>query len=218
MLKLYERLPDSITVDGRRYKADFDFRNVLKLLEIMQRDDILPDARDYLCVRCCVRNAPKNASKLYTAICTLLFPETPQDGVKRLTSYEQDAALIRAAFRQVYHIDLFRDKLHWFEFTELMQYLPEGCRYEETIGIRARPMPAPTKYNQKEREWLLKAKQSVALHLTDREQEKKYDKDVSNVFGGLMSMIRRAAEAPAAKPEQPEPELEQKEVNDTDGQ
>lgn len=191
MLKLFERLPDSITVDGKRYKCNFDFRNVLKMLDIMQREDILPDARDYLCARC-VCNAPKNASRVYAELCDVLFPKAPETGGKRLTSYEQDAALIRVAFRQVYGIDLFRDNLHWFEFVELLQYLPDGCRYEETIGIRARPMPAATKYNAKEREWLLKAKQSVALHLSDKEQERKYESDVSSVFAGFMGMIRKA--------------------------
>jgi len=195
MLKLFERLPDSITVDGKRYKCNFDFRNVLKMLEIMQRDDILPDARDYLCARCCVKNAPKNAAKVYSVLCSTLFPNAPETGGKRLTSYEQDAGLIRTAFRQVYGIDLFRDSLHWFEFVELLQYLPDGCRYEETIGIRARPMPAATKYNQKEREWLMKAKQSVALHLNEKEQERKYETDVSNVFAGLMGMIQKAQAA-----------------------
>ena len=188
VLKLFERLPDSITVDGKRYKCNFDFRNVLKMIEIMQRDDILPGAREYLCANC-VCNAPKNASRVYAELCSVLFPPTPKTDEKRITSYEQDAALIRAAFRQVYGIDLWRDNLHWFEFRELMQNLPEGNRYEETLSIRARPMPAPTKYNQKEREWLMQAKQTVALHLTDAEQAKKYEKDVSRVFSGIIGMI-----------------------------
>ena len=190
MLKLYERLPNSVTVDGKKYRCNFDFRNVLRFLDIMQRDDIYPDARDYLCCKCVCR-PPKKAGKLYAALVDLLFPKADGSGGKRLTSYEQDAALIRVAFRQVYGIDLFRDRLHWMEFTELMANLPEGNRYEETVGIRARPMPAPTKYNAKEREWLMKAKQSVALHLNEREQEKKYDADVGNVFAGLMSMMAK---------------------------
>lgn len=193
MIRLFERLPDSVTADGRKYKCDFDFRNVLKMLEIMQREDIAPDARDYLCARCLCR-PPKNAGNVYRALCDVLFEKTPETGGKRLTSYEQDAGMIRAAFRQVYHIDLFRERLHWLEFVELLCNLPEGNRYSETIGIRARPLPTPNKYNQKEREWLMKAKQSVALHLNEKEQEKKYDADVSRVFNGLLSMIPKEVE------------------------
>jgi hypothetical protein len=155
----------------------------------MQRNDIYPDARDYLCVRCVCRKRVKNAREVYRAICDLLFEKAPESGGKKLTSFEQDAGLIRAAFRQVYHIDLVRDRLSWFEFTELLHNLPEGNKYSDVLGIRARPMPAPTKYNQKEREWLLDAKQRFALHLTDAEQARKYDADVSKIFAGLMSMI-----------------------------
>ena len=209
MLKLFDRLPNSVTVDGKKYRCDFDFRNVLRMLDIMTREDIYPDARDYLCAKCVIshRIPPKSASSVYNALCTMLFPKPAETGGKRLTSYEQDAELIRVAFRQVYHINLFTDRLHWFEFTELLHHLPEGNRYEEVIGIRARPMPPATKYNQKEREWLMKAKQSVALHLNEREQEYKYDQDVTNVFRGFMSMIKKAEQAE-----------QQKEVNNSNGE
>ena len=195
-MKLFERLPEFVQVGKRKYKCDFDFRNVLKMLEIMQREDLVPTIRDYHCARCVIRRRIpiKTVSEVYKALCDLLFEKRPETGEKRLTSFEQDAPLIRAAFRQVYGIDLYRDKLTWFEFTELLQGLPEGNRYEEIIGIRARPMPAPNKYNAKEREWLMKAKQSVAIHLTEAEAAKKYDADVSKIFSGLISMIPKDGE------------------------
>ena len=189
--KLHDRLPEGVTVDGRFYKCNFSFRNVLKMLDIMQRDDLDFAARDYLCVKCVLSHSkpPKNASAVYNELCNLLFEKHPETGAKRITSYEQDAPLIRAAFRQVYGIDLFRDELTWFEFTELLHGLPEGNRYEDVIGIRARPLPAPTKYNQKEREWLIHAKQEFAIHLTEQEQAKKYDEDVGKIFAGLIGML-----------------------------
>ena len=192
-MKLFERLPEGITVGKRYFRCDFDFRNVLKMLEIMQREDLTPKARDYHCARCVIRHrmALKTASEAYKVLCDLLFEKRPETGEKRLTSFEQDAPLIRAAFKQVYGIDLFRDKLTWFEFTEYLHGLPDGNRYEEIIGIRARPIPAPTKYNQKEREWLMKAKQSVAIHLTEQEQARKYDEDVGKIFTGLLSMMQK---------------------------
>ena len=52
-------------------------------------------------------------------------------------------------------------------------------------------MPAPTKYNGKEREALMKAKAAVALHMTDEEQEKFYDNAVGRLFKGLMTMAER---------------------------
>ena len=189
-LRLYEHLPDSVTVNGKKYKCDFDFRNVLKMLDVMQRDDIYPTARDYLCVRCIVRSRRiTDATAVYSALGDLLFQKTPDTDGKRVTSFEQDSGMIRAAFRQVYGIDLYRDKLTWFEFTDYLHNLPEGNRYADVLGIRSRPLPAPTKYNAKEREWLMQAKQRFALHLTEAEAARKYDADVSKIFHGLMAMI-----------------------------
>lgn len=192
--KLYDRLPDGIDVDGRHIKCDFDFRNVLKMLDVMQRTDIIPEARDFLCVKCIIshRIRHKTVRKVYDELCSILFEKPPESGaenVKKLTSFEQDAPLIRAAFRQVYNIDLFRDKLTWFEFIELLHGLPDGNRYEDVIGIRAKPLPAPNKYNAKERQALMEAKAKVAIHLTEQEQAKKYDSDVGRVFAGIMSLI-----------------------------
>ena len=188
-MKLSDRLPEGVTVDGRFYALDFDFRNVLHMMDTLGNDDLIPDARDFLALKCLTKH-PKNVAKVLAEVKRLLFTGTPGSG-ERLTSFEQDAGLIRSAFRQVYGIDLFRDRITWFEFTELLQNLPEGNRYEEVLGIRARPLPSPTKYNTKEREWLLKAKQQHALHLSEAEAAKKYDADVGRVFAGISAMLQK---------------------------
>ena len=187
--KLFDRLPEGVTVGGRFYKCDFDFRNVLKMLDVMQRNDLEFSARDYHCVKCVFSGhlPASRVAEVYSAVCDLLFEKTPENGEIKLMSFEQDAPLIRAAFRQTYHIDLFRDKLTWFEFTELLHGLPDGNRFTDVVSIRARPLPAPTKWNAKEREALLKSKRAVALHLDEREQAQKYEKDVSRIFGGLLA-------------------------------
>lgn len=189
-MKLTDKLPDGVTVCGRFYRLDFDFRNVLRMMDIMGNNDLLPEARDFLALKCIMKR-PKHVPDVLAAARAVLFDKKPGGG-ERLTSFEQDAPMIRTAFRQEYGIDLFRDSLHWLEFTELMQNLPEGNRYEEVLGIRARPMPAPTKYNAKEREWLMKAKQQCALHLSEQEAARKYDEDVGRVFNGLLGAIMGA--------------------------
>ena len=187
-MKLFERLPEGVTVDGKFYRLDFDFRNVLRMLDVLGTDNLMPDARAFLALKCLTKH-PKNVEKVLDAARNLLFGEPKPDTGERVTSFEQDAGLIRAAFRQVYGINLYKDKLHWLEFIELLQNAPEGNRYEEVLSIRTREIPAPNKYNAKEREWLINAKQAVAVHLTEQEQQKKYDRDVGKVFAGLMSMI-----------------------------
>ena len=192
-MKLQDSLPQGVTVNRKFYKLDFDFRNVLRMMDILQTDDLMPDAREYLALKCLTKH-PRNVKAVMQAVRVLLFEQKPNRDEKRVTSFEQDAGLIRAAFRQEYGIDLWHDKLHWFEFSELMQNLPEGNRYSEVIGIRVRPMPAPTKWNAEERKWLAEAKAKVALKISDTEQAAQYEKDVLNLFAGFMSLIKKGSD------------------------
>lgn len=182
-MKLYERLPDTVTVGRKKIKVDLDYRNVLRMLDILQRDDLIPEARDFLAAKCVCKRPAKG---MITELRKLLFAEPPKGDGKRVTSFEQDAGLIRAAFRQVYGINLWKDKLHWFEFIELMQGIPEGNRYSDVVGIRMREMPEPTKWNAKERAWLARAKAAVALNRTEKEIEEDYQRGVKAVFDALL--------------------------------
>jgi hypothetical protein len=192
-MKLQDTLPNGVTVDGRFYKLDFDFRNVLRMMDELDRDDVMPEARAYNALKC-LTNRPKNVQKVLEAVKGLLFQEKPKKDAQKVTDFVQDAGMIRAAFRQAYGIDLYRDRLHWIEFSELLNAIPEGSRYAEVVGIRVRPMPAPTRWNAQEREWLLKAKADVAIHLSEKEQAKKYQEDVAKVFSGLMGIIAKGSE------------------------
>ena len=156
----------------------------------MARDDLLPDARDYLALKCVMKH-PRNVTKTLEAVKQLLFPATKKSAdKKKVTDFAQDADLIRAAFMQVYRIDLYTEKLHWFKFSALLAGLPEGNRYNDVLGIRARPMPAPTKYNTEERRWLAKAKAELALKMTDAEREQSYKQGLHDMAASLLSMAQ----------------------------
>ena len=192
-MKLQDKLPKGISVGGRFYRCDFDFRNVLKMMDVMARDDLIDDARDYLALKCIMRRVDKKrVPELLSAARKLLFPETKkQPEQARITDFVQDADLIRAAFWQEYGVNLYRDKLHWHEFSLLIAGLPEGNRYSEVIGIRARPMPAPTKWNAEERKWLAKAKAELALKMTDKERERSFEDSLRNVALSLLSLAEQ---------------------------
>lgn len=187
-MRLQDRLPDGVTVRGRFFKCDFDFRNVLRMLETLARDDLMPEARTYRALRCIVRR-PRFEQETLQAVREVLFPAHKQMPAQaKITDLEQDADLIRAAFRQVYGIDLWTERLHWLEFSALLAGLPEGNRYNDVLGIRARPLPAPTKYNQEERRWLIQAKADLALHKTEKEQRESYEASVRGLAESLLTL------------------------------
>lgn len=193
-MKLQDRLPRGVTVRGRLIKLDLDFRNVLRMIDTLARDDLTPEARDYLALRHLTRR-PRWPQETLAALRPILFPQTkraPSTG--KITDFEQDADLIRAAFRQVYGIDLYRDRLHWLEFSSLLAGLPEGNRYSEVLGIRARPMPAPTKYNAEERKWLAKAKADLALRINDKEREHTLEQGLRGLAESLLALAAKGSE------------------------
>ena len=193
-MKLQDRLPRGVTVRGRFLKLDLDFRNVLNLMDTLARDDLLPEARDYLALRHLTRR-PRWPQETLAALRPALFPQTKRTASKgKITDFEQDADLIRAAFRQVYGIDLYRDKLHWLEFSALLAGLPEGNRYNEVLGIRARPMPAPTKYNAEERKWLAQAKADLALRVSDKERANTLEQGLRGLAESLLALAAKGSE------------------------
>lgn len=193
-MKLQDKLPRGVTVGGRFYKLDLDFRNVLNMIDIQARDDLLPDARDYLALKCVMRR-PKRVKETLSAVRALLFPAAQKiQNDKKITDFTQDADLIRAAFLQEYGINLYRDKLHWMEFSSLLAGLPDGNRYNDVLGIRARPMPAPTKYNAEERRWLAKAKADLALRLTDNEREVSLNQSLRDVATSLLALAGKGGD------------------------
>lgn len=185
-MKLQDRLPEGVTVDGKFYRLDFDFRNVLRMMDEMARKDLMQEAKEYRALRCLCRR-PRNVQKVLAAVYAVLFDTAPKADGQKVTDFVQDAGLIRAAFMQSYGIDLYHDRLHWIAFRELIGALPDGSRYREIVGIRARPIPAPTKWNGEERARLMKAKAEVALRIDDEEErQEKYRRDVANVAAALL--------------------------------
>ena len=190
-MKLHERLPDSVTVGGKTYRVDLDYRNVLRMIDVLGREEMLPSAREYVALRCVMKRPPKNAGPVLAALRDVLFSADSEPAEQKLTDFEQDADLIRAAFLQAFGINLWRDRVHWLEFTGLLGALPEGSRYADILGIRARPMPKPTKYNAEERAWLAKAKMKHAVRMTEREAQNKYSTDLQRIATAMIGLAKK---------------------------
>lgn len=183
-MKLQERLPNHIMVGKKKVRVDLGFRNVLDMIDILSDKALMPEAREWLALKCICIHPVKG---MMPVVKKMLFPNI-KTKYERITDFEQDADLIRAAFLQVYGINLFRDELHWFEFSCLLSCIPEGNKYSEILSIRTRPIPEATKYNAKERMWLANAKAEFGLKITEDEQKEKYNKDIEKIGACLMAL------------------------------
>ena len=196
-MRLQDDLPRRVTAEGRTYRVNLDFRRVLKLLAVMADETLIAEAREYLALKCVMRRPPRSAKRraaVLAAVCAVCFPQRKKATGPKMTDFEQDADLIRAAFLQEYGVNLWRDKLHWLEFSALLAGLPEGSRYSDVLGIRARPMPAPTKYNAELRQWLTKAKAEYAVRMTKREEENSYQTGLRLMAEGLLALAEKSGD------------------------
>lgn len=196
-MKLNERLPRYVMVGKRRYWLKTDFRHVLRMFDILADKKLSERARIYLAMCEIVRNPPKKEEDQLAVYVAARMTLTPQKGKKeageRVTDFVQDADMIRAAFRQVYGINLYKARLHWIEFTELLNNLPSGTRYTEIIDIRSRPLPEATKYNGKQRTALIEAKMKYAIDKSEEEVTRQYNRGVNNLANALLAMAREGS-------------------------
>ena len=72
--------------------------------------------------------------------------------------------------------------------------LPEGSRYIDIVGIRAKPLPEPTKYNAKERQWLIEAKQRYAIEKTAKEEEEALQASLHATTLSLLALAKRGGD------------------------
>ena len=183
-MKLYEECPSYIEYGHKRYRLDLDFRKVLLVFDLYADPGILPEIQEEKTLDLLVKGF-KKPPELMKQLLPLLNPlPSGEDNVKTI-DFEQDMPLIYAAFWQTYGIDLERERLHWWKFLFLLQGLPSDTRMMQVVEIRTRPLPAPTRYNQKEIMELQKAKAKVALKLTEEERNAQYGKSLDSLFNML---------------------------------
>lgn len=173
-MKLYDRLPESVFVDGKEYQINPSFDRVLEAFDILKNDWTQKQKIDYLFFLFVGERECDKKEKVVQAVFELLI-EPGREGQKAF-DFEQDAAYIYAAFMQAYNIDLFqeRDRLHWWSFCALLQGLPDNTRLSEIAQIRIKPMPKATKYNAEERRQLSKLKVLYRLKTSEIERESMY--------------------------------------------
>jgi hypothetical protein len=147
-------------------------------------DNRVPEIMGYYLLK-----EPSSDTGLLQAVSDVLFTKSKGKHEKSM-DFIQDGPLIYAAFMQAYGIDLQKERgrLHWWQFSALLQGLPANTRLVEVMQIRLRPMPAPTKYNAEERAQLARLKQDFALELTAEEREERLQDGLRKVATYLLSI------------------------------
>lgn len=152
---LPEALDDRIEINGRVYRLRSSVWRVMQAIDALQAEDLQPEHRVMLAGWHLFKWPRPHKRQLAEAVDAALKHLTPanpyrSDGKKRKAlDIEQDAALICAAFWQMYGIDLPREtvRLDWRMFHALLAGITDTTRLGEIMGIRTRDLPKRTAHN-----------------------------------------------------------------------
>lgn len=140
---LTEELPCSISVCGKNYPINTDFRVWIRVEEILSSDISAADK----ILRCfslifASKDIPSSVDETLSSILYFLSPFYNTLGGKKtakcnepLFDFAFDSGLIYAAFLSQYNIDLTSDHLHWWRFLSLFCSL-SPCKFTEVVRIR----------------------------------------------------------------------------------
>lgn len=177
---LIDGAPKEIYIGSFKYKINYDFRYGLLFEELMNDKNISDSEKLSVAIRLYLDNQyiedyPEAIAQVFNFY---LCGEKPDKEIKPnnkgpIFSYEEDAGLIFAAFKEVYNIDLVEEKIHWWKFKALFDALPETCQFRKVIGYRVieiKPDMLPS-----EKQFYREMKKLYALKDTRTQEEKERD-------------------------------------------
>lgn len=183
-MNVYDPYPDQIELDGQIIRLNLAYDRVLRALDIQDAEDLtqadkltaqvawLLDEREE------IPQELEKQAKILQAVVDL-FPKNENPKGERYIDFHQDAAMIRSAFFRI-GVDLTRDKIHFFQFLELLADLPADTALMRVIEIRQKPVPAANKHNKEYVQNLLKAKARVAIRYSEEEQRRRFAESLKN--------------------------------------
>lgn len=175
-------LTDTVEIDGKTYKLDLSFDNVLRLIDMLndkQLDDITQIETGLYMLLGVELDYPidKKEEIFYQIFYETIGKEVeenipvdiegnpmPAKKEEKVYSIKQDAPYIYASFYQDYGIDLheMQGKLHWEKFKALLEGLRPDTKFKEIVNIRTMELPTG-KGTEKQRKHIRELKEIYKL-------------------------------------------------------
>ena len=198
ILPLYSQISAIYKYGNKKLKLDLAFDVVLKVFDI-QKENIFTDAdKINLCLELLIKNyrtikrlSLQEKNKLLRGILDdyILDNSKKSGSNKKVFDFKDDEEYIYASFMSCYGIDLYtqQGKLPWKKFIALFKGLTDDTKIKEVMSIRAKELPTPTKYNQKEIQNLRELKAYYALNSLEED----YQNGLNSLFSTLERMAKR---------------------------
>ena len=175
---LTDTLPDFVTVEGRKYGINTDFRIWLEFDKTMQLENVTLRDKIMMVSRLCFdkercKVLPENPKATMEKLLSFFLcgKKAVQSGGEKVFCFERDSGYIYSAFLTQYGIDLLSvPYMHWYVFFALFSGLEEQRRIMKIIGWR---LSDPEKIENKEKREYYKNMKEVYALPDNRSREEK---------------------------------------------
>lgn len=184
MFSLAYPLTQTVDIDGTTYPIDMSFDNILRLIDMLNDDELSDDIQVVTGVRMLIGDVDFDL-EIQAKVLNNLFEKLIAKGAEKEQAYDiagnpmpsinakskdelyslvEDAEYIYASFMQDYGMDLFehQGKLHWDKFRALLSGLRDDTKFKKVLEIRQMELPTG-KGTEKQRKAIIEAKKEYAL-------------------------------------------------------
>ena len=182
----------TITYDNVTYNFFPYYNRVLTLLAEVFPSNELTDRQKIELTVTSLSDAPPSEG-VFELIIHELFPNlNKKSSDQKSMDFEQDAALIYAAFMQAYRIDLYavRNQMDWRIFIALLKGIPENTELSRVIKIRCMKIPERNEHNSNYVDSIIEAKRAVALNEPIEMKKQRLAKKWLQIAEGLTNVRR----------------------------
>ena len=175
---LYEQFPECVSVQGKDYPIETDFREWIRFSELVEDDDIPWQMKVRLMLQWYLEKVPDDLEAAIYALGDFLSAQKiylyddraekeENKNLKPAFSFQEDAGCIYTAFVDCYGIDLQTvPYMHWWKFKTLFDGLPENTEIKQRMMYRT--IDANSIKDKEERKRVKRIQQKFALHKKKR--------------------------------------------------
>lgn len=138
---LVEAPPTTIEIEGQEYEINWEFETCLRIILAFEDLELTMTEKSMVLIRNLYQSIPDNIQLAIEKGIAFLDGGIERDSTSsdvRVFSFQKDARLIFAGFRQTYHMDLRTENLHWWTFLTLFMDLGPDTTFSNLVGLRKR--------------------------------------------------------------------------------
>ena len=196
MNPLYEPFPDYVVVNDKRVRIVTDFREYIKLIDLLKDDEVNTIEKAELIMSWFLDEPAGEFSECLQALSDFVTnyrgretrsnreeendQESEEQHSEPVISYSQDAPYIISGFLECYGIDLTEVLyMHWWKFQMLIDGMNEDCELKKRMGYRSIDLSKIK--DKEERERIRKIQKQIAI--VDRVVS---SEEIGDAFGNMM--------------------------------